>query len=68
MATKRETDKRKKTENLKKPKKDPAVLEDVDDDDDDDNDDDLEELMEGSKKRWKMPSIVKYTNVVATGQ
>ena len=48
MVAKRETDRKKTTENPKKPKKDLAILGDVDNDDDDD---DLEQLMEGTKRK-----------------
>ena len=65
MATKRETDKRKKTENLKKPKKDPAILEDVDNNNDDE---DLEQLMEGGKRKRKTPLVAKYAMGAGMGQ
>ena len=63
MVAQREMDNRKKTENPKKAKKDPATLDKIDDDEDDD--DDLEELMKGAKGKRKTALILKY--VAATG-
>ena len=59
MAAQRESENRKKMENLKKVKKDPATW-GKKDDDDDDNDEDLKELMEGAKLKRKTPLISKY--------
>ena len=71
MAAKRETDKKKKKKSKnppKKLKKDPVLSsEDVDKDDDED-DEDLELLMEGGKRKQKMPSVAKYAMGAGTGQ